>query len=148
MSDTLWAAIIAVSGALITSLIAAILQVKITRRVTDRARETAVLQTKVNNRLELENTRKDKIVDLIADLVSMIDPSAEQPFDRRRVVSLVNRIQLRLNRKNDMERAINGHLNNICFIVDGSSPKPENPAITLLGEQGKLTDAVWTWYNS
>jgi hypothetical protein len=148
MSDTVWAAIIAVSGALITSLIAAILQIKITRRVTEGARETAVIQTKVNNRLELESRRKENIVDLISDLVSMIDPSADQPFNRRRVVSLVNRIQLRLNRKNDLERAINGYLNNICFIVDDSSSKLENPTITLLGEQGKLTDAVWAWYNS
>jgi hypothetical protein len=147
MSETLWAAMIAVSGALITSVIAAIVHVKVTRKVTEGAKETAITQTKVNSRLELENRRRDRIVDLISALVSMIDPAGDQPFDRRRVVSLVNRIQLRLNRNNEVEKAINGHLNNICFIVDGSQG-PEKPALALLAEQGKLTDAVWAWYNS
>lgn len=84
MSDTIWAAIIAVSGALITSLIAAIIQVKITRKVADSTKETALFQVKSASRLELERQRKEKIVDLISDLVSMIDPSADKPLDQRK----------------------------------------------------------------
>ena len=83
MSDIICAAAIAVSGALIVSFITAIIQWKITKKISDNARKTTVFQVQASKRLELENRRKETIVDLISNFVSMIDPSAHQPFNRQ-----------------------------------------------------------------
>ena len=148
MNDTIWAAIIAVSGALIASLIAAIVQIKITKKVSDNSKETAMAQVVTASRLELERKRRENIVGLISDLVATIHPERNKTLDPQKVARMLYRIQLQLNRNNEMEKVINGHLNKIGFIADGTEPTFESTGSALLREQGKLTDAVWEWFNS
>jgi hypothetical protein len=148
MSDILWASIIALSGALITSVIAAIVHIKTTKRVSDNARQTAMLKAKTTSRLDEKRQRKEHIADLIADLVSIVDPEINIDFDYRKITVLVNRIQLRLIRNNEKERNINGCLNNICFAVNEVATGSGSSRGDILNEQGKLIDTVWDWFNS
>ena len=147
MPDTCWLAVIAVSGALVTSAISATCQWFITKRVTDNARETAMLQVGAANRLDCERVRREAVVVEVGEMLAMTDPDISKTLDFSGIATCIGTIQLRLNLSDDLEAAINGHVNLIGVtaknILAGTAERTD-----LFRLQDQLVEAVAIWVNS
>ena len=111
----IFVALIALAGAIIAAWLAAKFQLKNTKMLIEAESKRIIDQANLDySRHEAEITR-EKLRDLISDLVVETDPEITKPLNFRRAIQLIQQIQVRLNTSNPHHAAINDATSKIGF---------------------------------
>jgi hypothetical protein len=117
MPDTVAAAIISVSGAVLVAIVSVITQLFVTKSVIHAEREKLLTQLQGEESSRTKEKRRDRIIDAISELLAKSDPQIAPGVDYGRVVSLIHRVQLLLNLSRSNEFALNAALNQLVLQV-------------------------------
>ncbi len=113
MSDTVTAAMISVSGAVLVAIVSVITQLFITKSVIRADREKLLTQLRGEEISRTREKRQDRIIDAVSEILTKSDPQIGPGVDYGRTVSLIHRVQLLLNLTRPNEAALNAALNDL-----------------------------------
>ena len=138
-------AFISVGSAVATSLIALITQLFVTNRLIRSEMYKVNHQITTQSNVSRLNEKKEKIVSLVSDLLTLTDPEINPKIDKLKIITCVHKIQLMLDNFNKNESILNDQVNQLVLIVNGWIN--DQDSISLLSLMGKITDNVKQIYN-
>ena len=141
MSETVAAAIISVSGAVLVAIVSIITQLFITKAVIRAERDKLLTQLHGEESSRAREKRRDRIIDAISELLAKSDPQISPGVDYGRVVSLIHRVQLLLNLDRPNEAALNTALNQIGIQLQEYVFVQHKPIDDKLAETKSLLNA-------
>lgn len=107
MSDTVMAAIIGVTGAVVVAVTGVVTQLFVTRTVIRAERKKLTEQLLGEETSRLREKRQDRIIEAVSELLIASDPQSPSGVDYGRAVNLIIRVQLLLDSKAPADAALN-----------------------------------------
>ncbi|HOF33917.1 MAG TPA: hypothetical protein PK624_09010 [Spirochaetota bacterium] len=138
-------AFISVGSAVATSLIALITQLFVTNRIIRSEMYKVNHQIITQSNVSRLNKKKEKIVSLVSELLTLTDPEINPKIDKLKIITCVHKIQLMLDNFNKNESILNDQVNQLVLMVNGWIN--DQDSISLLSLMGKITDNVKQIYN-
>lgn len=117
MTDTVFAALIGVGGAVLVALVSIITQLRITKVVITAERDRIYQRIQEEELSRLREKRTDSIRIAISEMLATADPQSKRGVDYTRTVNLVSQVQLLLNYRQPSEGALNDSLNKLCIAL-------------------------------
>jgi energy-converting hydrogenase Eha subunit H len=113
MSDTVVAALITVAGMLGVVIVTALVQLSTTRQVIKSERDKTLSLIHGQAATSREERRRERILDIVSEIVASTDPEVNATIDYQRIVKLINRVQLLLDFDSHREALLNGAVNEL-----------------------------------
>ena len=139
MSD-ISGALIGLVGGLLAALLVAWYQAKNTRLLITAEFEKLERQ----NRISFRARKEQWLLDTVPDLLAASDPELHATFDYLRVVSLIHKIQIILDPREENEGLINNAATELGFAVQAAITERRSVS-RLLAAQDALVRAVRTY---
>lgn len=146
MESTLQVALIAFAGVLVGGLASGIYQ-RQNLKVTIAAEfDKLLFQHRSAILQETLAEKKRQVIKGVSEIIAVTDIEVNRNIDFSTVVRSINEVQLYLNPENELEKNINGCLNDIADATKHVVLKGEHQE-NLLGYQGRLIDSVQKFIN-
>ena len=141
MSNTVVAAIITVCGTVFVAVVSVITQLLVTRFVVCSEQQRALKQIQLERRSSLQQARHERLTDALADLLAETDPQVNAKLSHSRVVVLIHRAQLALDRTQETEAALCDAINQLGMVLQSYIPYHDEPIETRMGPLKELLAA-------
>ena len=141
MSEPLDVALVALAGVALGGLLAGWFQRINTKTLVAAEMDKLRLQLDGEAKKRLVGRKQDWLLELVPELVSAADPELHAQFDYKRVVVLIQRIELLLDPKVPTEARLNMALANLGFAVQ-AAVSGQRDISRLLNTQAEVTEAT------
>lgn len=146
MSESLQVAFIALIGVALGGILTGWFQRANTKSLISAELTKLQLQLDGEARTRLLGRKQDLLMEALAELIATTDPELHAKFDYSKVVTLIHRIQLLLNPKNQADAALNDATSKLGFATQAAASGNRNVS-ALLGAQSYVIEAGRTVLN-
>ena len=146
MESTLQVALIAFAGVLVGGLISGIYQRQNLKVIIAAEFDKLLFQHRSVILQETLTEKKQQVIKGVSKIIATTDLEVNRDIDFSAIVRSINEVQLYLNPENQLERNINGCLNDIAHATKRVVLEGEHQE-NLLEYQGRLIDSVQKFIN-
>ncbi len=142
MNDIVVSALLTVGGMLGVAIVTSVVQWRVTKALIASEHTKALAQVQREAALRATRQRRALLHEVLAELLSTTDPQINERIDERRMVPLIYKAQLLLNRDESNERALIGGLDRLVVAIRRSVGEqnldPQEIEAAMLGKKEQI----------